>query len=82
MCKLFMIFGSSQFLDIGPNKVLCAALGALNHNTRKFHMEQGFHLAATWQKTSSFNSARFSENQHKKRQRIKLSLLLDVGGKK
>lgn len=45
-----MTFGSSQFLDIGPNKVLCAAEGTLNHNTRKFHMEQGCHLAATRQK--------------------------------
>lgn len=50
-----MTFGSSQLLDVGPNKVLCAAEGALNRNTRKFHMEQGCHLAATRQKDVLFH---------------------------
>lgn len=49
-CKLFTTFGSSEFLDTGPNRVLCGAAGALNHSPGKIHMEQGCHLAAALQK--------------------------------
>lgn len=79
MRKLFTTFGSSEFLDTGPNGVLCGAAGALNLGPGKIHMEQGCHLAAALQKRCPPSAQPDSENPQRKRQTIKLSLLLEIG---